>query len=403
MKMTNEVIVLESDQFVSSVLTENEKKNLPTLIYKQVDKLKELDVSIQGVIKSAEAAIDSAAKAEDRSAGFGKKKVAIEELQKSGVNLAKAVQSGAEAQKVSFEFQTKLAEISKYLFGLGVSNIASNRFVVRELELKLKDSSEEEISELARQELLSVVKQLKEQEDILLKLESLTKISATHDGKLNIQVGINQAIDDQIDLQSKAVQQNREQLDLQVEASKRIETKLKSQAENAQKQSEKLTILTKTDEKLEGEIKSLKDLHKLQSVQVKDLKNIALHHSEKLIAHEEVTNIHSTQFENHEEIHNQLEQSILNHASHHSKQAVKITETHTQATLKLSEQDTRLQGEIDVNFKKIEEQQTEIKTLTEELATVKNALNTKASNKLSKVNLGIASVAVIISVVHFFV
>ena len=70
---------------------------------------------------------------------------------------------------MSFEYQKKLGEITKYLFGLGVTNIAMNRSVVRELELKLQGASAEELDEFARRELLGVVKQLKAQEDIMKK------------------------------------------------------------------------------------------------------------------------------------------------------------------------------------------------------------------------------------------
>lgn len=55
------------------------------------------------------------------------------------------------------------------MFGLGVSNIAVNRTIVRELELRLEHASEEEIDDMARQELLNVVHDLKAQEDITKK------------------------------------------------------------------------------------------------------------------------------------------------------------------------------------------------------------------------------------------
>ena len=80
--------------------------------------------------------------------------------------MAQAIVMGAKAQKVAFEFQTKLAEITKFLFNLGISNIVYNRMVVRELELRLSGASKEKISELARKELTTVVKQLKDQEDM---------------------------------------------------------------------------------------------------------------------------------------------------------------------------------------------------------------------------------------------
>lgn len=87
----------------------------------------------------------------------------------------------AEAQKVSFEYQTELTKITKFLLGIGVSNLAMNRIVVRELELKLKSASEEKISDLAKQELKDIIKQLKDKEDMENKQAKLTdKVHQQH-------------------------------------------------------------------------------------------------------------------------------------------------------------------------------------------------------------------------------
>lgn len=348
--MENEIAVLESDELLRFTLSDFNEKGLPALIHEQVDKLNELDVSIKHALESAESARESAIEAERKSAGFGKKRVAIEELQTAGLDLAKAVQSGAEAQKISFEFQTKLAEISKYLFGLGVSNIASNRFVVRELELKLKDASEEEISELARQELMLVVKQLKEQEDILIKLENLSKTLKGHHETLGIQYRKNQSIDEQLHTHAKADKRNSEQLGLQVEASKRFK--------------EQLEIQAKVDKK----------------------------HSSKLKEHEEFVRLHSTKLEEHEEVDKQLEKQLLH-----------VTEKHDKASVNLNEKNDSLHEEIKFNLKMIEDQQNEIKTLNEAIHSLGNALDTKAGNSMSKVGFAVAASAFILSVIQFFI
>jgi len=160
----------------------------PDMIHGEVDKLNELDASIKTAIKAAEQAEQHAKSAGEKSAGRGlftdHKKAAIEELQTSGKMLAEAVQSGAKAQKISFEFQQRLAEISKYLFNLGVSNIVANNTVVRDLEMRMRGASEKELSELARQELTAVVKRLKEQQDILHKQAKTTAILEEHDSDI---------------------------------------------------------------------------------------------------------------------------------------------------------------------------------------------------------------------------
>lgn len=163
-------------------------EDLPAVIQGQVQKLNELDESVKKAVVAAKKAEEAAKKAEDKKVTFwGGRKEAIEELQTAGMSIADAVASGAKAQKVSFEFQTKLAEITKYLFGLGISNIAANRIVVRELELRLNGASKEKLSDLARQEMLMVVKQLKDQEDILVKQEELEKSVKSHNNKFKSQ------------------------------------------------------------------------------------------------------------------------------------------------------------------------------------------------------------------------
>lgn len=154
-----------------------DERMLPELVKGQLDKLNEVAASVESAIEAANKAEEQAKEAKNKSAGRGfftdKKRVAIEELQSAGIDMANAVQASAKAQKTSFEFQTRLAEIAKYLFSMGVRNIAANRLVVRELEARLKGASEEEISELARQEIMAVVMQLKDQEDLLKKQENL--------------------------------------------------------------------------------------------------------------------------------------------------------------------------------------------------------------------------------------
>ncbi len=160
------------------------ENQIPAIIEEQFTGLSELSKSVEASIKKAEDAQSSAKVANEKTAGLFQKKEAIESLQKATGNLADAQISAAQAQKVSFEYQKKLGEITKYLFGLGVTNIATNRMVVRELELRLKGASEEELNELARQEILGVVRQLKAQEDIMKKQEELTGRVKEHESRL---------------------------------------------------------------------------------------------------------------------------------------------------------------------------------------------------------------------------
>ena len=141
------------------------QSELPNIITDQWRDIQGLEDKVKKSVKMAQTAKTSADRAYGKSAGLGHKKEAIESLQEASVDLAESQVQVVEAQQLSFEYQKKLSEITKYLFALGVSNIAANRTVVRELELKLRGASEGELSDLARKEVLSVISQLKAQED----------------------------------------------------------------------------------------------------------------------------------------------------------------------------------------------------------------------------------------------
>jgi hypothetical protein len=114
---------------------------LPELIQGQIGRLNELGACVKSALDAAAAAEKQAETARNLSAGRGvftdHKRAAIEGLQAAGIEMAKAVQSSASAQKTAFDFQKRLAEVTKYLFSLGVSNVVANRVVVRELEARL--------------------------------------------------------------------------------------------------------------------------------------------------------------------------------------------------------------------------------------------------------------------------
>lgn len=162
------------------------ESQVPSIIRDQFNKLSALRENVEEASKKAEQAQASARLAKNKSAGFFQKKEAIEALQGAAIDLADAQTSAAQAQEVSFEYQQKLGEVAKYLFGLGVTNIAMNRSVVRELEMKLKGASEEELDEFARQEIIGVVRQLKAQQDIMKKQGELTEQVKEHEERLSL-------------------------------------------------------------------------------------------------------------------------------------------------------------------------------------------------------------------------
>lgn len=174
-----EMIEIESEKGVISVNTDN----IPDIVAGRIEDISALEKEVENSESSAKAAMEYVGTQMTRyeEKGFwifrhraGNTKDIVEDTQEAVERLASAQQVSVNALKKSFDFQKKLAETSKYLFELGCANIAVNRIAVQAIEAKLNGASKGEISELARQEMMAVVRQLKEQEDILKKQEFLT-------------------------------------------------------------------------------------------------------------------------------------------------------------------------------------------------------------------------------------
>ena len=159
-------------------------EQLPTIIGNTFKHISEVDRKISNAVSRAEEAKKLADEASQKNAGwsfFGSdKKEAIEALQSAAISQANALSDSVDANKQLFENQKKMSDALRYLFGLGVANMAANRTVVQELELKLQNASKEELSELARQEITNVILQLRAQEDMQYKLENHDRILREH-------------------------------------------------------------------------------------------------------------------------------------------------------------------------------------------------------------------------------
>jgi len=165
-KTSNEIAQIEDvETFIRNINVDE----LPSIINGQIGKYKELEKSIEATLKKAKEAEGKAEYAQGQSAGFFNRKNAIEAGQEATIGNAEAIMALANSQKISFEFQTKLAEISKFLLMLGLNNIALNRTTVRQLELKLEGATKDKLSDLVQGEIKNVIQQLKAQQDIMEK------------------------------------------------------------------------------------------------------------------------------------------------------------------------------------------------------------------------------------------
>ena len=105
---------------------------------------------------------------------IGRNKAKTEQTQKVVEYAIDAIDNNALATKALFNNQILLANASKQLYALGVMGIASNRIVVREIRLRLKNASQEELDDLARKELENVVNELEKQKALEEKVDHIT-------------------------------------------------------------------------------------------------------------------------------------------------------------------------------------------------------------------------------------
>lgn len=145
--------------------------------------------------RRAESAKQSAQKAAEQSSGFlcFTNRKAIESLQASDKEQALALEANTQALTKITALQEKIINATKAVFTLGVSNIAENRSVYQQLEMKLQGASEQELSDFAQKEILAVMKQLNKHLDIMAKQEHLKdKLHQQQESIDDLKVGYNQ-------------------------------------------------------------------------------------------------------------------------------------------------------------------------------------------------------------------
>lgn len=189
--------VINKENIAIMTVDENE---LPSIISGQLDLMADLELKMSDALEKAKNVKDSAASAKAKSAGAFKRKEAIEALQSATVDLAEAQSSSMDAQQVFFEYQRQMTEITKYLFGLGCTNISVNRAIIQGLRDGVEGKDSEKFGELAKQHMLTLIKQLKAQEDIQNKTTNLTVHLQEHEQRLDVQ---EEKLDKQISEQSK--------------------------------------------------------------------------------------------------------------------------------------------------------------------------------------------------------
>ena len=132
-----------------------------------VDNINSSSTKITSFKEKAETAFEAAQIAKNKKITFfSGKREAIESLQSALIKQTDALVEITETERQIFENIESLSKSTKSLFLLGVSNSAITRTVIANLQDKLYNSSKEELNTEARKEIVSIIKQLKAQDDL---------------------------------------------------------------------------------------------------------------------------------------------------------------------------------------------------------------------------------------------
>ena len=264
-----------------TMLVELNIDQVPDFIHDRFEKVEELKKNVDKASKKAKLAKESAEVAMEHSAGLFQKKGAIEALQTVTHDLAEAQISAAQAQELSFEYHQKVAELTTFLFKLGVSSIAANRSVVRTLELKLMGASQEKLDEYARQEIAEVVRQLKEQEDLMRKHNMLSE---------KVRINRDKTIEhDRLFIEKNKIDNLQdEEISRQAERGKELEKRIDDRVEKDRSQDEEIARQIAKGEELENQIKQLMASNLEKEKHIKELQNTCIKLSENISENEKL-------------------------------------------------------------------------------------------------------------------
>ena len=292
-----------------TMLVELNIDQVPDFIHDRFEKVEELKKNVDKASKKAKLAKESAEVAKEHSAGLFQKKGAIEALQTVTHDLAEAQISAAQAQELSFEYHQKVAELTTFLFKLGVSSIAANRSVVRTLELKLMGASQEKLDEYARQEIAEVVRQLKEEEDLMRKHNMLSekvrinrdktiehdrlfieknKIDNLQDEEISRQAERGKELEKRIDDRVEKDKSQDEEISRQVVKGKELEKRIDDRVEKDRSQDEEIARQIAKGEELENQIKQLMASNLEKEKHIKELQNTCIKLSENISENEKL-------------------------------------------------------------------------------------------------------------------
>ncbi len=385
------------------VIAQVNESQIPSIIQGQFSQLEAVRSKVSHATEMAEKAQDKAKYAGSKGAGLFQKKEAIEALQDAASDLAGAQVAQAEAQKVSFEYQEKLGEVTKYLFRLGVINIAMNRSVVRELEMKLRGASAEELDEFAKQELLGVLRQLKAQEDIMKKQSELSAQVKDHDSLIGEGIAKDEEQDSELSRQASKDAEHDRLFVAAATRDKKQDEELARQAEKDVEHDQLLAAAAERDQKQDSELERQASKDAEHDCLLAKIAEINRSQDEALEQQAQLATQRAQMIEDLQAQGKAQDNQIAELIADKAKQAEQI-----KAILTVNEDQAKEIAGLKEKCASLETQlQSECTSLQTQQSDSTSSLNTlieaKASKTIGIVSILIGSAALIIAIIQFFI
>lgn len=181
--MGNNIFLDQTDGVL--IQTETQSQALVLNLDSTITSIDKLSKEIKSAESNVENAISEAKKAQDNGVKLFKKKTAIEALQAVSVTQSEALESSIKASKSLFENQQRIAQTIRNLYVICAGNLITTRTAIKELRMRLENATNEELSEIAQQELQAAILHLKAQEDFMVRISNIEGILREHRDELN--------------------------------------------------------------------------------------------------------------------------------------------------------------------------------------------------------------------------
>lgn len=162
-------------------------------------------------------------------------------------------------QKAQMEYERQIAEATKFVFGLSAYNMASSQSVLIKLKAILEGASKEQLGELAQQQLFLALDQIKNQENIINRLNENELLIENLNTEIEKKQAEITAINELGKEQNKKIDENKKQIEKHTQA---LSVQQQKDAEHDEKFRAKDILDKSQDQKIienAGRIKNLED------------------------------------------------------------------------------------------------------------------------------------------------